>query len=86
MWKGRRKLIKLLETVLKNSLLLRQSLACLCLLSAKITGMNTPRIFRSFVLSQYIALTGLEFKRYFYLCLPNSGIKRMCHHHAQPNL
>lgn len=34
--------IKFLETILESCLVLRQDLACLCLLSAKITGMNTP--------------------------------------------
>lgn len=79
-------LIKFLETVPESCLLLKQSLACLCLLSAKITGMNTPGTFLSFVLSQYIALAGLECKTHFCLCLPSSGIKGMCHHHAHPSL
>lgn len=34
--------IKFLETILESCLVLRQDLACLCLLSAKIIGMNTP--------------------------------------------
>lgn len=77
--------IKFLETILESCLVLRQDLACPCLLSAKITGMNTPGASLSFVLSQYISMAGLEL-RSFCFCLPNSGIKGMCHHHAQPNL
>lgn len=40
--------IKFLETILESCLVLRQDLACPCLLSAKITGMNTPGASLSF--------------------------------------
>lgn len=75
--------IKFLETILESCLVSRQDLACPCHLSAKITGMNTPGASLSFALSQYISVAGLELRSF---CLPNSGIKGMCHHHAQPNL